>query len=52
MWSATWSKELRNLAEDLIRDYIMVNIGSLTLAANHNILQIIDVCDDHEKDKK
>lgn len=52
MWSATWPKEVRNLAEDFIRDYIMVNIGSLTLAANHNILQIIDVCDDHEKDKK
>lgn len=52
MWSATWPKDVRNLAEDFIRDYIMVNIGSLTLSANHNILQIIDVCEDPEKDKK
>ncbi|XP_030834787.1 probable ATP-dependent RNA helicase DDX17 isoform X2 [Strongylocentrotus purpuratus] len=52
MWSATWPKDVRNLAEDFIRDYIMVNIGSLTLSANHNILQIIDVCEDSEKDKK
>ncbi|XP_071507605.1 probable ATP-dependent RNA helicase DDX5 isoform X1 [Diadema antillarum] len=52
MWSATWPKEVQALAEDFIRDYIMVNIGSLSLSANHNILQIIDVCNDDEKDKK
>ncbi|XP_041473148.1 ATP-dependent RNA helicase dbp2-like isoform X2 [Lytechinus variegatus] len=52
MWSATWPTEVKKLAEDFIRDYIMVNIGSLTLSANHNILQIIDVCEDTEKDIK
>uniref|UniRef100_A0A336LM67 RNA helicase n=1 Tax=Culicoides sonorensis TaxID=179676 RepID=A0A336LM67_CULSO len=52
MWSATWPKEVRNLAEEFLRDYIQINIGSLTLSANHNILQIIDVCEEHEKQQK
>ncbi|XP_059178455.1 uncharacterized protein LOC131957724 isoform X2 [Physella acuta] len=52
MWSATWPKEVRRLAEEFLNDYIQVNIGALQLTANHNILQIIDVCMDHEKEEK
>ncbi|KAK7789668.1 hypothetical protein R5R35_011442 [Gryllus longicercus] len=52
MWSATWPKEVRNLAEEFLSDYIQVNIGSLQLSANHNILQIVDVCQEHEKEGK
>lgn len=52
MWSATWPKEVRNLAEEFLLEYIQVNIGSLSLAANHNILQIVDVCSDYEKENK
>ncbi|XP_011497874.1 PREDICTED: ATP-dependent RNA helicase p62-like isoform X2 [Ceratosolen solmsi marchali] len=52
MWSATWPKEVRNLAEEYLVDYTQLNIGSLQLAANHNILQIIDVCQEHEKETK
>lgn len=52
MWSATWPKEVRSLAEEFLTDYIQINIGSLNLAANHNILQIVDVCEDFEKDQK
>jgi ATP-dependent RNA helicase DDX5/DBP2 len=52
MWSATWPKEVRNLAKDFLNDYVQVNIGSLQLTANHNILQIIDVCEEHEKEQK
>jgi len=52
MWSATWPKEVRRLAEEFLVDYIQVNIGALQLAANHSILQIIDVCQDHEKEEK
>jgi len=52
MWSATWPKEVQNLAEDFLTDYIQLNIGSLTLATNHNILQIVDVCQEHEKEMK
>lgn len=52
MWSATWPKEVRNLAEEFLNNYVHVNIGSLELAANHNILQIVDVCEEHEKEEK
>lgn len=52
MWSATWPKEVRNLAEEFLDNYIQINIGSLTLSANHNILQIVDVCDENEKEFK
>ncbi|XP_075034098.1 putative ATP-dependent RNA helicase DDX5 isoform X2 [Mixophyes fleayi] len=52
MWSATWPKEVRQLAEDFLKDYIHINIGALELSANHNILQIVDVCNDGEKDDK
>lgn len=52
MWSATWPKEVRRLAEEFLSSYIQVNIGAMTLTANHNILQIIDVCMEHEKEEK
>ncbi|KAK2894139.1 probable ATP-dependent RNA helicase DDX17 [Channa argus] len=52
MWSATWPKEVRQLAEDFLKDYVQINVGALELSANHNILQIVDVCMDNEKDHK
>lgn len=52
MWSATWPKEVRQLAEDFLHDYIQINIGALELSANHNILQIVDVCMENEKENK
>ncbi|XP_061892765.1 probable ATP-dependent RNA helicase DDX17 isoform X1 [Entelurus aequoreus] len=52
MWSATWPKEVRQLAEDFLKDYVQINVGALELSANHNILQIVDVCMDSEKDRK
>lgn len=52
MWSATWPKEVRKLAEDFLVDYCQINIGSQELHANHNILQIVDVCQPYEKERK
>uniref|UniRef100_A0AAY4A3K8 RNA helicase n=1 Tax=Denticeps clupeoides TaxID=299321 RepID=A0AAY4A3K8_9TELE len=52
MWSATWPKEVRQLAEDFLREYNQINVGALELSANHNILQIVDVCMETEKDSK
>lgn len=52
MWSATWPKEVMNLAGEFLKDYQQINVGSLQLAANHNILQIIDVCMEYEKETK
>ncbi len=49
MWSATWPKEVRQLASDYQNDFIQVNIGSLDLSANHRITQIVEVVSDFEK---
>ena len=48
MWSATWPKEVKKLAEDFLQEYVHINIGSLALSANHNIMQIVDICDEHQ----
>ena len=43
MWSATWPKEVQQLARDFLNSangYIHINIGSQELSANHNILQV------------
>lgn len=52
MWSATWPKEVKKLASDFLNDFVQINIGSLQLSANHNIQQIVDVCQEHEKEMK
>merc|ERR1719357_2227579 len=53
MWSATWPKEVKQLAHDFLhKDYIHINIGATDLSANHNILQIVDVCEEYEKEQK
>uniref|UniRef100_A0A1D1XEY3 RNA helicase n=1 Tax=Anthurium amnicola TaxID=1678845 RepID=A0A1D1XEY3_9ARAE len=52
MWSATWPTEIRNLANEFLGDFAQVNIGSLELSANKNILQIVDVCRENEKEDK
>lgn len=40
MFSATWPKEIRELAADFQKDAAFLNVGSLELAANHNITQV------------
>jgi ATP-dependent RNA helicase DDX5/DBP2 len=52
MWSATWPKEVRQLASDFLNSYIQVNIGSMDLSANHRITQIVEVVSDFEKRDK
>ena len=49
MWSATWPKEVRNLANDFLRDYYQVTVGSLELSANKDIEQLIEVVEDADK---
>jgi ATP-dependent RNA helicase DDX5/DBP2 len=49
MWSATWPKEVRQLASDYLNDYIQTNMGSLDLSANHRITQIVEVVSEFEK---
>ncbi|CAH1978954.1 unnamed protein product [Acanthoscelides obtectus] len=52
MWSATWPKEVKKLAADFMKNPIQLNVGSMNLSANNNILQIVDVCQEHEKEQK
>lgn len=50
MWSATWPREVRALARDFLgEDYMQLNIGSTDLVANHNIKQVIRVCEENDK---
>jgi len=52
MFSATWPKDVQKLANDFLKDFIQVNIGSMELTANHSIQQIVEVCSDFEKRAK
>lgn len=49
MWSATWPKEVEQLARDYLHEPIQVQIGSLELSASHNITQIVEVVTEFEK---
>ncbi|KAL8935617.1 MAG: hypothetical protein Q9211_004602 [Gyalolechia sp. 1 TL-2023] len=52
MWSATWPKDVRQLASDYLHDYIQVNIGSMDLSANHRITQIVEIVSEFDKRDK
>ena len=52
MWSATWPKDVRQLAADYQNDFIQVNIGSMELSANHRITQVVEVVSEFEKRDK
>lgn len=49
MWSATWPKEVQTLARDFMHDFIQVNIGSLDIAANRRVRQVVHVCSEFDK---
>ncbi|KAI3422405.1 putative ATP-dependent RNA helicase ddx5, variant 2 [Globodera pallida] len=49
MFSATWPKEVRTLAADFQENPVHLNVGSLELAANHNIQQHVEVLDEYSK---
>ncbi|GBM48962.1 putative ATP-dependent RNA helicase DDX5, partial [Araneus ventricosus] len=52
MWSATWPREIQNLAEDFLKDYVQVTVGSAELTANPNIQQNIYVVNEIEKENR
>mmetsp|Transcript_15558 Transcript_15558/g.22790 ORF Transcript_15558/g.22790 Transcript_15558/m.22790 type:complete len:250 (+) Transcript_15558:474-1223(+) len=49
MWSATWPTSVQNLARDYLSDYYQVTVGSLDLAGNKDVTQVVDVCSDQDK---
>lgn len=52
MWSATWPREVQQIAHEFIANYVQINVGSINLSANHNITQNIEIVDDYDKDNK
>jgi superfamily II DNA/RNA helicase len=52
MFSATWPKEVRKLAEDFISNAVLINIGAQELRANPNIKQIVEVCQEQDKQRR
>ncbi|XP_063535543.1 uncharacterized protein LOC134745439 [Cydia strobilella] len=49
MFSATWPKEVQHLAKDYLGEFVQVNVGSTELSANHNITQVVHVCEQDSK---
>jgi len=52
MFSATWPKEVRTMATDFQKDAAFLNVGSLELAANHNITQVVDIVEEAGKQQR
>jgi ATP-dependent RNA helicase DDX5/DBP2 len=49
LWSATWPREIQQMARDFTRDAIQVTIGSLDLTANENITQVVRILSEDQK---
>ncbi|GIY60887.1 probable ATP-dependent RNA helicase DDX5 [Caerostris extrusa] len=49
MWSATWPREIQDLAEDFLNNYVKVTVGSGELVANPNIKQNIHFTKENKK---
>ena len=53
LFSATWPREIQNLAHDFLTDPIQVNVGEVNkLVANKDIKQHIVMCNENEKFEK
>lgn len=49
MFSATWPKAVRILAQDFQVNPVFLNVGSMELSANHNIQQHVEIIDEYAK---
>lgn len=53
MFSATWPLDVHNLAEEYMDpNPVKVVVGSEDTAANHDVMQIVEVLDDHLRDQR
>ncbi|WCJ29049.1 ATP-dependent RNA helicase DBP3 [Euphorbia peplus] len=53
MFSATWPIDVHNLAEEYMdANPIKVVVGSEDTAANHDVMQIVEVLEEHSRDKR
>eukprot|EP01025_Chloroclados_australasicus_P047665 TRINITY_DN5372_c1_g1_i2.p1 TRINITY_DN5372_c1_g1~~TRINITY_DN5372_c1_g1_i2.p1 ORF type:complete len:581 (+),score=79.50 TRINITY_DN5372_c1_g1_i2:82-1824(+) len=49
LWSATWPQDVQGIASDFLKEPFKVIIGSTDLKANHNIVQVVEMVQEHEK---
>ena len=49
MWSATWPREVQAMARDFLKNPVHIQVGSLNLAANIDIEQLIEFVDEDRK---
>ena len=49
MWSATWPREVQTLARDFLNNPVHIQVGSLNLAANTDIEQLVEFVDEDRK---
>ncbi|KAJ2742736.1 RNA-dependent ATPase [Coemansia sp. BCRC 34301] len=52
MFSATWPKSVRALADTFLRNPVRVSIGSDELAINERVQQVVEVVDRFQKDSR
>jgi len=52
LWSATWPREIQQLARDFTKDPIQVNIGSSQLSANADVTQEVRICSEYDKNRE
>ncbi|KAE9022672.1 DEAD-box ATP-dependent RNA helicase 5 [Phytophthora rubi] len=52
MFSATWPQSIQKLAHEFLNDPVKVTIGSVELAASHNVTQIVEVVEDRARDSR
>ncbi|KAJ2908476.1 RNA-dependent ATPase [Coemansia aciculifera] len=52
MFSATWPKSVRALADTFLRNPVRVSIGSDELAINERVQQVVEVVDRFQKDRR
>lgn len=52
MFSATWPPEVAKLAAEFLRDPLKITIGSEDLTANHDVHQIVEVCEPTGREPK
>ena len=52
MLSATWPKEVQQLARDFIRNPIQLQVGNSELSLNSDITQGVEIVDENDKSEK
>merc|ERR1719491_1220864 len=49
MWSATWPRDVKNLASDYLDQYYQVTVGNTDLSGNKDVTQTIECVNDQDK---